>query len=328
MRIAMSYYCNLHCEHCYVPEEDRVFYGRRIQPNQLTIEELEAFIDVLSAEFSTKSISITGGEALLRVVWPRTERVMQCALEHGLAVRLITAGSGQIDIDTVLRSARRSDRLQLQVSLDGTDSDLTDRFRGRIGAWQRAVETIRTIADAGASVLVRYTITEANIDQTEACYDLVTSLGAAAFVVKPMFPTGTARQHTDLLLTPASVQQLQQRLVMQSVKCRTKLKLPQPCYLHGEDIPHGANVEIMYCGCGRDVAYLTPSGDIYPCTYMVGMAGMERWKLGNLRDPLFDLRAMWSSPDTYQAFRDAPNSCHCTAQNIAYEAEEAVACAH
>lgn len=328
MRIAVSYYCNLRCEHCYVPEENRLFYGRTIEPNQLSVEELESFLDFLAQECNTKSISITGGEALLKVVWPRTERIMHRALANGLKVRLITAGSGQIPIETVLHSARRSDSLQLQVSLDGTQPDLVDHFRGQRGAWQRALDTIRAIADAGAYVLVRYTATEENFDQTIGCYDLVSELGASAFVVKPIFPTGTAREHKELLVTPESVRSLQQALVARSVGRRTKLKLPQPCFVRQDEIPHNANVEIMYCGCGRDVAYLTPNGDIYPCTYMVGIAGMDRWKLGNIRDPQFDLRTAWLDPNSFREFRDAPSHCNCTAQNLAQQAEEGIGCAH
>jgi len=326
MRIALSYYCNLRCAHCYVPEDNRLQYGRLFEAHQLSIEELEDFVDLLAHEFNTKSISITGGEALLRPVWPRTERVMQRALANGLKVRLITAGSGQIDIATVLHSAQRSDNLLLQVSLDGVQPDQVDQFRGRAGAWQRAVNTIQEIADLGGAVQVRYTVTEENIAQTLECYDLVTNLGAQSFVVKPMFQSGTARAHQELLVTPESVRELQLKLIERSLRRRTKLKLPQPCYVSPDEIPIAANVEVMYCGCGQDVAYLTPAGDIYPCTYIVGIKGMERWKLGNLRDPNFDLRSAWLAPDTYSEFRSAPRQCFCTAQQLAREAEEALAC--
>lgn len=329
MRIAVSYYCNLRCQHCYVPETSRFAYKRLIEPHQLSIDELETFIDMLAEECGTKSISITGGEALLAVVWPRTERVMQRALNHGLKTRLITAGSGQVDVETVLRSARRSDNLLLQVSLDGITPDLVDGFRGKAGAWQHAVDTIRTIAAAGTSVLVRYTVTDDNFDQTIGCYDLVAELGASSFVVKPMFSTGTARQHKELLVTPESVAALQQQLVARSVGRRTKLKLPQPCYVAESDLPAGANVEVMYCGCGRDVAYLAPNGDIFPCTYIAGMPGLERWRLGNLRDAEFDLHSAWTASNTYREFRDAPTHCHCTAQHLANQVDDDMfACRH
>lgn len=326
MRIAVSYLCNLACQHCYVPEENRRQYSR-LFPDQLSIEALEGFVDVLAASFGTRSISITGGEALIRPVWPRTERVMRRALDNGMAVRLLTAGSGQVSVEEVLTSAHRRDGLTFQISLDGADPDLVDRFRGRANSWDNAVRTIGEVVDAGAPVLARYTVTDENIEQTLDCYDLVAQRGAAAFVVKPIFSSGTAREHAGLQVTPESVRELQVALAERSVGRRTKLKLPQPCYLSYEDLPAGANVEIMYCGCGSDVAYLTPNGDVYPCTYLAGVAGMERWRLGNIVDPTFDLAAAWNSSDIYDEFRSADKACNCTAQNITRRQEEQLACA-
>lgn len=37
-RICVSFYCNLHCEHCYAPEEYRDQYKRLLEPSQLSIE--------------------------------------------------------------------------------------------------------------------------------------------------------------------------------------------------------------------------------------------------------------------------------------------------
>ncbi len=71
MRIAISYQCNLRCEHCYVPVERREQYHRHF-PDQLTVEELETLLDVASARFGLREISITGGEPLITPVWPRT----------------------------------------------------------------------------------------------------------------------------------------------------------------------------------------------------------------------------------------------------------------
>ncbi|MFC4066235.1 radical SAM protein [Actinoplanes subglobosus] len=324
VRIAVSYQCNLRCMHCYVPEEHREQYAK-YYPDALSTDELVSVVTTMAGNFGTKRISITGGEALMTPVWPRTERVMQAALESGLKVRLITGGAAQTPISTVLAAARRSDDLTFQVSLDGTDDAMVSKFRGRPYAYQRAVETIGTIAASGSPVFVRYTITEENYDQTVGCYDMVSELGAAAFVVKPVFSLGEAARNANTVhIDESTVRDLQLRLVEHSRGRRTKLKLPQPCYVGADELPHDANVEIMYCGCGRNVAYLAPNGDVYPCTYIVGMQDMSEHRLGNLRDPGFDLAAAWQAEDTYSTFRNAPKECHCTANELAKGDEQLV----
>lgn len=325
LRIAVSYSCNLRCRHCYVPEERRVRY-REFYPDELTVGELEAVIDTLAADYGLKRISITGGEALLQPVWPRTERLLRRAIALDLRVRLITGGAGQVSVPTVLAAASGSDNLTLQVSLDGVAAETVNSLRGRSYAYRRAVATIAEAAEHGIPVVVRYTVTEDNYQQTLACYDLATELGAATFVFKPVFSSGEARRSRVTPVTPESVRELQLATVARSVKRRTKLKLPQPCYVTSQEVPEGANVEITYCGCGRDVAYLAPNGDIYPCTYLVGMPGMERWRLGNLRDPGFDLARAWTAESTYRDFRSARRECHCTAQEISARGDELQVC--
>jgi radical SAM protein with 4Fe4S-binding SPASM domain len=325
LRIAVSYQCNLRCQHCYVPEEQRLQY-HKLFSDELSVPELEHVLDVMAVDFGLRRISITGGEALMTPVWPRTEHILRRALRHDLKVRLITGGAGQVPVSTVLAAADNSDNLTLQVSLDGVRAESVNRLRGRPYAFDRAVATIAEIARTGTPVLVRYTVTEDNYDQTLACYDLAAELGASTFVFKPVFSSGEARRGGLTSVTPASVRELQLAAARRSVGRRTRLKLPQPCYLTVDDLPAGANVQIAYCGCGRDIAYLTPDGDIYPCTYLVGMPGMQQWRLGNLRDPGFDLARAWTAGNTYREFRDAPRACHCTAQEIGRRSDETLAC--
>lgn len=316
MRIAVTYSCNLGCQHCYVPEMNRLDHQRQREGEQLDVEEIETFLDMLVANFGTERISITGGEPLLRPVWPRTRRTLRHALNRGLQVRLITSGSGQVDIEEAVSAAGGSNNLTLQVSLDGVNEEKVDSFRGKRGAMRNALATIRKAIAVGLPVRVRYTATENNWEETILCYDLVTDMGVSAFVVKPMFAAGQGRLSRHLLVDGNELRSLQLSLVARSVGRSTKLVLPQPCYVDPGEVLPGANVEIMYCACGSEVAYLSANGDIYPCTYMVGAPGCGAWKIGNIRDPHFDLQRLWSDPNTYAEFRQAERHGNCAAQNI------------
>lgn len=325
MRIAVSYYCSLRCQHCYVPELNRTKYKKLLEHSQLSLDEINAFVDLLVDAYGLSKISITGGEAMLRVVWPRTAAVLRHALDAGLTVQLNTSGSGQIDMDEVARvCGDELDQLTLQLSLDGIDEEKVDVFRGRKGAMRRAIKTLDDAVGLEVSVQTRYTMTEANCSDTVACYDFVTDHGAHSFHVKPMFAAGTARDNAGLLMrSEDAVRAIQWDLLERSVGSRTHLGLPEPVYVPEREFPPGAEAYVIKCACGGGAGYLSTNGDVYPCTYLVGAPDEKAWVLGNIRDPGFDFVRAWSAPSTYGEFRNAVRDRNCTAQNVVSEGIEA-----
>lgn len=318
IRIAVSYYCSLRCQHCYVPELNRVKYRKLLEASQLSLPEITDFVDRLVAECGLGKVSITGGEALLNVVWPRTSAVLRHSLDRGLDVQLNTSGSGQIDMDTIAEvCGAELALLTIQLSLDGVDEQSVDRFRGQKGAMQRAVKLLEDAAALGVAVQTRMTLTEDNADEAVRCYDFVSERGARSFHIKPMFAAGTARDNDDLLVRSRDhVRDVQRALLEQSVGRMTRLGLPEPVYVPESDFPEGANAHTIKCMCGDGTGYLSTNGDVYPCTYLVGAPDDKTWVLGNIKDPSFDFVKTWARPDTYQLFRSTPKDGNCTAQNV------------
>jgi radical SAM protein with 4Fe4S-binding SPASM domain len=315
--MAVSYYCNQHCQHCYVPELNRDGYKHLLEEQQLTLPQIDDFINYLIHEFKLDWVTVSGGEPLLSNVWPRTRHVMQYALHKGLTVQVNTSGSGQINISEVTEAAKQElDGLIIQVSLDGINDHQVDAFRGQRGAMKRALETIRQAVESGVFVRVRYTMTEQNYGDTVACYELVSAMGARSFVTKPMFAAGSARDNRDLLLSTDIVEDVQRRLAIKSMNSGTQLDLAQPVYISHRDCPTGSNVNIIHCVCGRNAAYLSANGDVYPCMYLVGAPRTENLILGNIKNSDFNFRQMWAKQDTCSAFRNAKAHGNCTAQNI------------
>lgn len=321
MRIAVSYYCSLRCQHCYVPELNRTKYKKLLEHSQLSLDEIKAFVDLLVAECGLSKVSITGGEAMLRVVWPRTAAVLRHALDRGLVVQLNTSGSGQIGMDEVAEvCGDELSNLTVQLSLDGIDDEQVDRFRGRKGAMRRAVKTLDDSVALGVSVQTRFTMTQDNCDDAVGCYDFIDDHGAHSFHIKPMFAAGTARENTGILMdSQEPVRAIQWQLLERSVGRHAALGLPEPVYVREDEFPAGANAYVIKCACGSGSGYLSTNGDIYPCTYLVGAPDDRAWVLGNIRDPDFDFVGTWAKPDTYASFRNAPRDENCTAQNVVSE---------
>jgi radical SAM protein with 4Fe4S-binding SPASM domain len=316
MRIAVSYYCNLKCQHCYVPELNRTKYRTLLESSQLELEEITSFVDRLVDEMGLNKVTITGGEALLHLVWPRTKVVLRHALDRGLTVQLNTSGSGQIRMSQIAEVCGSDlDKLILHLSLDGVDEERVDRFRGRKGAMRDAMRSLSDARDLGIRVEARYTITEENQQDTVGTYDLVSEYNARAFLAKPMFAAGVARQNEALLLRAKNqVRDVQMALLERSVGNTTRLGLPEPVYVVEGEFPKGHSAYVIKCACGDAAGYLSTNGDIYPCSYLVGAPDDRSHVLGNIRDR--DFVEMWSDPLAYSEFRNAVKDQNCTAQNI------------
>lgn len=317
IRIAVSYFCNLRCKHCYVPEDDRFSY-KQLEKDQLSVDQINKFVDFLVANFDLKKVTITGGEALLSNVWPRTIEVLQHALNRDLDIQLNTSGSGDIEMATIKEAAGdKYKKILMHMSLDGIDEDAVDEFRGKKGAMAKAMKSITDAVNLGLNVQARYTVTSTNIADAPACYDILNEIGVHSFMIKPMLPAGNAMINSDMILSKDDVRELQQELLRRSVTHRTRLDLPSPVYVKKSEIPAGANATIILCICGVEAGYIAYNGDVFPCTYIVGSPFSQSYVLGNIKDPDFDFGKVWVDPNSFAEYRQAhPEAC--TTHNILY----------
>lgn len=305
IRLAISYYCELRCRHCYVPQKLREEYDK-IMENELSIDQIIDFICYLTDEYGLRKVDITGGEALLKTVWQRTEAVVGYALSRGLEVQINTTGSGDILPKKIKDTfSNHLDNLLLHVSLDGIDEYYVDRFRGHKGAYKSSLEFMKQAIELGMNVRTRFTMTPENLNQVVPCYKLVSELGVKSFMCKPVNIVGTSlKNHLDTL-TYDDLRRIQLDLLMNSIGNKTQLHLPAPLAIRHDDIAEGVNVQIFHCLCGQHLIYIAYNGDIFPCTYMAGMADPSKYIIGNIKDPNFNFSEIWEREDTYSEFRNA-----------------------
>lgn len=141
--------CNLRCRHCYSDSD------ARRHPEMTTREAAEMIAD--AARLGSPALLLSGGEPLLRR--DAFELVAEARL-LGLAVTISTNG-------TLVRPAvaRRLAGLGVRyagISLDGT-GPAHDAFRGRRGAFERALAGIRALRAAGVRAGVRVTLSPAAV---------------------------------------------------------------------------------------------------------------------------------------------------------------------
>jgi len=144
--------CNLKCKHCYSISADVDF------PGELSTSQIFDVMDDLK-EFNVPVLILSGGEPLLR---PDIFDISRRAKAKGFYVGLSSNGA-LINGDNIEEIASIGYDY-VGVSLDGIGA-VNDEFRGKVGAFDAALNGIRLARDSGIKVGMRFTATTDNIHQ-------------------------------------------------------------------------------------------------------------------------------------------------------------------
>lgn len=129
--IELTNRCNLKCAHCYNESNNGTVFD-------LPLDCVDAMI-LYAKECDLKSIALSGGEALL---YPQISDVLERCKEVELDVLLLTNGT-YIENEQYLNILFKYSP-DIQVSLDGPDSNSNDKIRG-YGNFERAISFIRKL---------------------------------------------------------------------------------------------------------------------------------------------------------------------------------------
>jgi len=152
--------CNLKCLHCYASATARPFDG------ELTAAECYKVLDDLAA-YKVPSVLFSGGEPLMR---PGLFEFAEYARSISLRTVLSTNGT-LIDRETA-RRIHDAGFTYAGVSLDGMEPT-HDRIRGVRGSFQKSVQAIRHLREAGVRTGLRFTVHGRNRTEIAAIFDLV-----------------------------------------------------------------------------------------------------------------------------------------------------------
>src|SRR3989304_2976982 len=152
--------CNLHCVHCYADSHDKEYEG------ELTTEEALGLIDEL-ARFGAPVILFSGGEPLLR---QDLFQLIRYAKDKG--IRGVLSTNGTLITREVVRQLKEFGLSYVGVSIDGPEH-IHDRFRGKKGAFQEAVQGFRNCLAEGIRVGIRMTLTKYNHEYIDDVFRLL-----------------------------------------------------------------------------------------------------------------------------------------------------------
>ncbi|MEL1136255.1 putative heme d1 biosynthesis radical SAM protein NirJ1 [Desulfitobacterium sp. THU1] len=152
--------CNLKCVHCYMESDAQKYQG------ELTTEEAKRFIDDL-ADFRVPVLLFSGGEPLIR---PDFFELAEYAAAKGIRPTLST--NGTLITREVAQRIKNIGVGYVGISLDGL-REVNDQFRGKVGAFQAAMEGIQNCVAVGQRVGLRFTINSHNFNELDKIFDFI-----------------------------------------------------------------------------------------------------------------------------------------------------------
>jgi len=303
--------CNLACVHCRAEAREEP------DPGELSTGEVRSLIDDLAGmERSGPLIFIiSGGEPLMR------KDVFELAAYGSAAgLRIVLGTNGTLLDAGAVRALAGAGVRRLSVSLDGPDQSSHDSFRGVPGAFDRALQGLDEARRQGLPFQVNTTVTARNAGALPEMLSLVSDLGAVAWDLFMLVPTG--RGVDEVGLDAGEYEEILEWVADASRTAPIEVKVTcGPHYARvwrrrnatrrrgsgagsggvprGGDPggPHGRRRIRPPGGClaGNGFSFVSRTGDVNPCGYLPVTAG-------NIRERPFS--EIWATSEVFLSLRD------------------------
>ncbi len=295
LSFAVNDVCDAVCEHCsFFSGVDEK--GRQV----LTLDQCRRVIRQ-AQELGVSVINLVGGEPLLRDDLPEIIRGVDQDLSCTV---LFTNGSHLADRAKELRQAGLDG---IYISLDAADATAHDRFRGRPGLFDQAIEGILKAKALGFSTGISCSISPETFEagELDRIIELGKRLGIHEVLVFDLLPSGRAKHRHDLVDNPDWIEAM-----LDSFKPYNQ----DPSYPGVVAFAYMASHRSVGCSCGTSYFYISPYGDVMSCDF-------NHAKFGNvLETPLYQI---WDHLSSLPEFQQAKWG-GCKIKDSAYLAKETV----
>ena len=291
--------CPLACRHC------RAIAQHRPHPAELTHDEGLALIDDIASAYPGAVLILTGGEPLTR---PDTLELARAGTARGLRMALSVDVGLLLTADTC-REIRAAGIQAVSFSLHFPDAARSDTFASTPGFHRMAMEGLANLREAGQHIQLHTTVMRANAHLLPRMHRLVGELGAGAWELFFLVPTGRGSLLAGQELPPAE----QERVLRWLYRLQRSSPFPvkQICAPHfrrienqsarerGHRRPERVTTRLttMSRGClaGNGFCFVSHIGDMCGC-------GFLPLSVGNVRDRSFS--ELYSGSPLFRAFRD------------------------
>ena len=299
--------CNLRCVHCRSSSQLEVDG----HPD-FSLDEAKRVLDDIRS-YASPVVVLSGGEPLLR---PDVFDIARYGTALGLRMCLATNGS-LVTADTC-RQITESGIRMVSLSLDGSTATVHDDFRNQPGAFDGVMNAIRLFNAHNIDFLVNSSFTKRNQDEAPKIHQLVKSLGATAWYLFMIVPTGRGEEIMAELIPPDEYEAMlnwhydmekeeDELLVRPTCAPQYYRVVLQRAKQEGERFKRRtlkfSTGGSKGCLAGQLICMIDVDGNVLPCSYFPLPAG-------NIRHQSF--REIWEESPLFLEMRDfAGYKDHC-----------------
>ena len=291
--------CNFNCVHC------RSSSGMEIKGHpDFPTEEAYRVIDDI-ASYAKPVLVLSGGEPLLR-----SDVFDIATYGTGKGLRMCLATNGSLVTEDACLRMKESGIKMVSLSLDGSTEEVHDDFRKQKGAFTGVMNAAELFNRHGIKFLINSSFTKRNQDEIPKVYKLAKKLGATAWYMFMIVPTGRGEDMMKELISKEDYEELLEWHYKMEKEEKDLLVRPTcaPHYYRvvlqkqKEDGEKFERRSLNFstggskgCIAGQVIALIDVDGNVLPCSYFPKSGG-------NIRERSF--KDIWENSELFKEMRD------------------------
>ena len=278
-------------------------WRRKGHPDFSTSEAFRVIDDI--ASYAKPVVVLSGGEPLIR---KDVFEIAQYGTDKGL--RMCLATNGTLVNGEICGKIKASGIKIVSLSLDGSEESVHDDFRSQKGAFTGTINAARLFKEYGIEFIVNSSFTRRNQEEIPKVYRLAKELGATAWYMFMIVPTGRGEEIMNELISKEDYEEILD-WHYQMEKDEDMMLVRPTC------APHYYRVVLQQskkegekfrkrtlkfstggskgCIAGQLICLIDVDGNVLPCSYFPKPAG-------NVRETSF--KEIWEGSELFKDLRD------------------------
>jgi radical SAM protein with 4Fe4S-binding SPASM domain len=268
-----------------------------------TSEAFQLIDDI--CEVSKPVLVLSGGEPLLR---PDIFEIAAYGTSKGL--RMCMATNGSLVTDAVCARMKETQIRMVSLSLDGPSAEIHDNFRNSAGAFSGVIRAAQTLKRNGIPFLINSSFTKRNQSDIAATFRLAKGLGATAWYMFMIVPTGRGQEIMDELISAEDYEEILAWHYQQEKNEDDILMRPTCAPHYYRLVPQMAKAEGVNfkrrsltfstgggkgCIAAQSICLIDCFGNLKPCSYFHS-------SVGNVKQTAF--KELWFNSKVFNDLRD------------------------
>lgn len=184
--VDLTYDCNFRCLHCFNSSGEQKI-------NRQKLGELD-YVNIINQliDLNVQTVSFGGGESMLKL-----KTILACCdaiNKRGHKPFAAIVSNGYLIDEQVASSLKKAKVNSVQISFDGNKSH-HEWLRNKIGSYDKAVNAIKCLHQAGIKVAVAFTPTTINLTDISETFEFVKNIGVTVFRCQPLMCLGRANEY-------------------------------------------------------------------------------------------------------------------------------------